>query len=881
MDLITILEKTVSPDQNELRTAQQFLEDAAQQNLPELLKQLSEILKLTSNSPVARMQSGIQLKNALYSKDSSVRTQYMQRWLSFEENLRNYIKQNVLESLGTETFHPSSAAQCVAYIACAELPHQLWPNLIQILTDNVTAAGSTEPVRQATLEALGYICQDIEPEVLQSQSNQILTAIVHGMKKDEPSENVRVAATNALLNSLEFTRANFDKESERHFLMQVVCEATQSSSTSVRVAALQCLVRIMSLYYNHMEHYMGPALFAITLDAMRSDGDAISLQGIEFWSTVCDEELDLAIEAAEAMELGRPPAKVSRFYAKGALQFLAPLLLQTLPRGAVDEDDDDDDWTPAKAAGVCLMLLATTCEDDVLPHVLPFVNDNIVSADWRHRDAAVLAFGSILEGPNIETLRPVVQQAMPTLIEMVRGDASLAVRDTSAWTIGRVCDVLRDVVLHDSLVQPLLNALGDALRAESRVATNVCWALSSLADAAADQAHAQTNGVHVDDADDTLHTFALSPYFRAIVAGLLDTTERPDANTHNLKSAAYEALMELIKNAPKDCYEVIQRCAQVVLERLQKVTVHGTTSDNVDVQSLLCACLQVVLRKLQKEDLPVIADPAMSALMSVLSPPNGSLPHGGVHEDALLAIAALVEVMDTGFTKYMPHLVPIVETALQRYDEEAVCSAAVGLVGDICRALNTDIQPYADMLMNRLLTLLGAENVPRNLKPPVLGVIGDMALAMGPQFTKYAQVVLNGMLQQAAQAAIHQPDDADVMDYINELREGCLEAYTGIVQGTKEDSRQLLEPSVMNMVNLLQAIEASPDSSDAVLAAACGLIGDLLTTFKGAALQALDIPGVLSLLQKARRSKTQKTKSLGNWATREMRKLKNNMNASS
>ena len=46
--------------------------------------------------------------------------------------------------------------------------------------------------------------------------------------------------------------------------MQVVCEATQSSFPQVRVAALQCLVKIMSLYYLYMEHYMGPALFAVS-----------------------------------------------------------------------------------------------------------------------------------------------------------------------------------------------------------------------------------------------------------------------------------------------------------------------------------------------------------------------------------------------------------------------------------------------------------------------------------------------------------------------------------------------------------------------------------------------------------------------------------------
>ena len=50
-----------------------------------------------------------------------------------------------------------------------------------------------------------------------------------------------------------------------------------------------------------------------------------------------------------------------------------------------EEFDDEDDWNPYKAAGVCMMLLATCCEDDIVPYVLPFVKDNIKDADWRHR----------------------------------------------------------------------------------------------------------------------------------------------------------------------------------------------------------------------------------------------------------------------------------------------------------------------------------------------------------------------------------------------------------------------------------------------------------------------------------------------------------------
>ena len=71
-----------------------------------------------------------QLKNAIYPKDESLKQQYQDRWLSMAEDVRAYIRNNCLDTLGSETKRPSQAAQCVGYIACAELPRMLWPDCI-------------------------------------------------------------------------------------------------------------------------------------------------------------------------------------------------------------------------------------------------------------------------------------------------------------------------------------------------------------------------------------------------------------------------------------------------------------------------------------------------------------------------------------------------------------------------------------------------------------------------------------------------------------------------------------------------------------------------------------------------------------------------------
>lgn len=121
---------------------------------------------------------------------------------------------------------------------------------------NVTAAPNDE-VKQASLEALGYTCEELDEDAMpEAQSNLVLTAIVQGMRKEEQNVNVKRAAAAALLNALEFARRNFADDRERSFLMQIVCEAAQSSDNILRVIAFQCLVKIALEYYDHLAQYM-------------------------------------------------------------------------------------------------------------------------------------------------------------------------------------------------------------------------------------------------------------------------------------------------------------------------------------------------------------------------------------------------------------------------------------------------------------------------------------------------------------------------------------------------------------------------------------------------------------------------------------------------
>ena len=584
---------------------------------------------------VVRQAAGIQLKNCIVASGAELAQQKAAMWLQTGTAERGQIKQTILGCLASQqSTARHTAAQVVAAIGVIELPQNQWPDLIQGLVNNVTTSGN-DPLRQSSLEALGYICEEIETAALEPQSNLILTAVVHGMRKDETNLDVRLAGTTALLNALDFVRANFETQNERDYIMQTVCEATQCERKEVKVAAYECIVQIAELYYDKLPQYMD-ALYQLTCGSihkatMEQEEDDVGQQAVEFWTTVCDEELEINEDMEEARLAHTEPERTSHRFVQQGLQSLVPLLLEAMCKQ--EEEAEDDAWNMAMAASTCLAKIAQTVCDEVVAHVMPFIDKHINSPDWRRREASTLAFGSILEGPSANIL----QQYMPGAIEAVirkMADPSIAVKDTAAWTIGRICEFRGDAILPQHL-QMMMRAPEDpqgegallvGLKDDPRVATNVCWALHKLADQLEDARDAATNG--------------LSPLFVTIARALLDVSQRPDAGENNLRCSAYEALNTTLTNAADDTRPQVEQLLPVILKRLEdtfllQIVSNDDREQQIELQGLLCGTLQVITQKLGPASVQ-FADRMMQTFLQVLGAKNST-----VQEEALMAVGAV------------------------------------------------------------------------------------------------------------------------------------------------------------------------------------------------------------------------------------------------
>lgn len=209
---------------------------------------------------------------------------------------------------------------------------------------------------------------------------------------------------------------------------------------------------------------------------------------------------------------------------------------------------------------------------------------------------------------------------------------------------------------------------------------------------------------------------------------------------------------------------------------------------------------------------------------------------------------------------------------LQNSDAYQVCAVAVGLVGDICRAIEGRIQPYCNDIMSALMQSLHNQTLHRSVKPPVISCFSDIALAIGAAYEPYLQVSLM-MMMQASQTRAPEHDE-DFIEYVNQLREGILEAYTGIIQGLAEGGKMnLLLPYVEAIFQFLELISTEGHYDMGVLGKSIGLIGDLATCAGSTVGRYLNQPFVQALLQAGRTCNDNTIQGTTAWATESVQKV--------
>ena len=815
MDMFQVLQGAISPDPTIRHQSEALLNDAlVNQYGPFLLALCAEFAK-ESNSADSRQLVGIHIKNIMTATDNRLLEEKVNRWIGCDIAFKEQIRLGFLQALHSDVpIVRHTAAQIIAAFGAIDLPKHEWSNLVKQLLDNTSNPNTSAGTKTSSLEALGYLCEELEDNCLPpAEVNGILTVIMQGMDASNPDE-IRIVSLKALLNSLDFTDQNFEQVHESDIIVKNICEASQRSNKEERSIAFECMVRIAECYYEKLPRYM-PTLFELTSSVILIPEEEIAIQALNFWESITTSELDIKDDLTNGID-GTVMHNITSTYA----QSLTPILLESLTK---KNDTGDDDNDICKVAALILDMISTIIEGAIIPLTLPFVHQNMNNPNWHYKNAAITAFGLILDGPVEGVMTNYVVQALPFLLPCLM-DTNPRIRDSTLWTFGRIFDTHLDCI-NAQLLPEIMNIVHSLLSdSDNHVAYQACLAIYNFASAF--------------QYDDQPKTNSLSPYIATLIQGLVTVAYSAE---DEIRNQAYEAVNALVENSAADMLGLIKHLLQDSANRLDATFTSGSGRD---FQGYLCVLIGICVQKLGRDGLSggeAIIDQVVFSFLRILGS-KGAL----AQEDTLMALGNIIATLEMGYLRYMEKTIAHILTNLKEIEETSIVIWSIGVVGDLCRSLNTNLIPFIDDIMMCFVQILQSSSIDRTVKPPAISIFADISMAIGENVEKY----IPHMLMYLDQAARLEPSNEDDVEYINSVRSAICESYTGIIQGLQGTNKiHILEPYFPQIRAFIGVLQKSDYNTDELFLQGSSLIGDLGQVYKLQMSQFFHEAHVLQLLQ--------------------------------
>jgi importin subunit beta-1 len=253
------------------------------------------------------------------------------------------------------------------------------------------------------------------------------------------------------------------------------------------------------------------------------------------------------------------------------------------------------------AATVCLMNISKTVKGQIFDTVKLYIQTNVSKhsspSDWRAREAALTAFGCIVEGPDRSLLLPFAQEAFVFLLQQGLHDDHPMVRRTTLWTLGRIFEFLHvsTPAGQPTLVTPtnignIVDALLGAMQSGPGMAQKACYAVQALAEGFSSEEDSH----------------ALTAHFANIIDALFKVAyAEVSEHAATLHVTAFEAMHTVIQQSAQQSIQLVTQMIPHLLQKIQETfagmdnsslpedTQRAIQQRRFELQGQLCTALQV------------------------------------------------------------------------------------------------------------------------------------------------------------------------------------------------------------------------------------------------------------------------------------------------
>ncbi len=383
----------------------------------------------------------------------------------------------------------------------------VWPHLLPALSrglDNFADAPGTpgHNTVDGAFGALKKICEDAPGALDASCAGRPLNDLIPKWLAyfRHPTVSFRCAAL-ACINSFVVIMPGALAAKTNEYL-QGLSSLTQDRNSEVQKEVCTSLVSLFEvradIMYPHLEQ-----ITSFMMAATDGQDESVALEACEFWMVFCEANPQAWSVLRNIFPRLIPLLLAKMVYSEMDLMMLVddkedhesvpdrpqnivPSFHKTAIKGANGDDDDsgddetfdDSQWNLRKCAAASLDRLATTFGAEILPHLLPHLQQSLSNAEWPIRESAILALGAVAEGCD-QGLQSHMPQLYPFLIQLLE-DRQPLIRSIACWTISRYVGWVAEADT-GNIVPATVEALCKrVLDSSKRVQRSGCSALSIL-----------------------------------------------------------------------------------------------------------------------------------------------------------------------------------------------------------------------------------------------------------------------------------------------------------------------------------------------------------------------------------------------------------------
>ncbi|CBY08006.1 unnamed protein product [Oikopleura dioica] len=736
--ILDLLHNSQSSDNEVHRQVQQRLQEL--NNYPDFHNYLAIILSssldtLRSESETTRSLAGLILKNNIRQYFLPMNPQVMMQRLHF-------IKAEVIKAVSDPSQLIRATGSIVVTTLASKVGLQYWPELFPCL-HQMLDTGRDECIDGA-FSTFVKLCEDCQDQLDTEEMEGVLNNLIETFLRYCGFQNAKIRSQSVnCINHFIHSRSGIVSKHIDDFL-RALFKLAEDDSPDVRRYVCRGLVMIQEFHFEKLQPSMND-LVRYMLKQTQDEDEKVALEACEFWMALAEQQECVQVLGPFLNHLIPVLINGMRYSETDVLalrgdeddenvpdsdQDIRPRHHRARMHGAGDGESDDEDedpmadWNIRKCSAAALDQLSNVFKDDILPHVLPKLEEVLYQNDWVYRESGILVLGAISDGCSIGMAEH-LPQVVPYLIQRL-ADKKALVRSITCWTLSRYSSwiVQQSMVSHDTYLKPLINELLQRIVDHNkRVQEAACSAFATLEEEACGELVPYLTYIL-----DTL-VFAFSKYQKKNLLILYDAigTLADSVGGHLNKQEYVDKLMPSLFNKWHGLSDD-DRDLFPLLECLSSVATAMGPGFQPYSEAVFQRCVKLVEQTLLQDRLfqensdhePPNKDFAIVALdlLSGLAEGMGNIL------EPLVAQSNLLNLMGSCMMDPLPE----------------VRQSAFALLGDLTKACFKLVQPC----VNQLLPILA-----RNLNPDYISVcnnacwaIGEVAIVHGEGMQQHIQVIL-------------------------------------------------------------------------------------------------------------------------------------------